>query len=151
MTVLGGGFLSDRVPGWIRKNGLEERVDYRGQVSWQEVKNQYLKSDLFIFTSLRDSFGSQLLEAMAYGLPIITLNHQGARDFVPEGCSIKVPVVDPKETINALARAVEYLYGNPEKRLEMGRIGYEFALNQTWLKKALKISEYYEEIVSKKY
>jgi glycosyltransferase involved in cell wall biosynthesis len=62
-----------------------------------------------------------------------------------------VPVVDPKETINALARAVEYLYGNPEKRLEMGRIGYEFALNQTWLKKALKISEYYEEIVSKKY
>ena len=146
MTVLGGGPLSHYVPNWIKEFGLEDQVEYRGQVSWREVKHEYLNSDAFLFTSLRDSSGAQLLEAMAHALPVIILNHQGARDFVPDGAGIKVPVTNPTETVNALAQAIEYLFKNPKERSEMGRIGYDFAKMQTWKHKALKMSEYYKEI-----
>ena len=133
---------------WIEKLGLEKKVDCKGRVPWSELKNEYLNSDVFLFTSLRNSLGAQLIEAMGCGLPIITLNHQGARDFVPDHAGIKVPVTNPSETSTALGQAVEYMYNNPENRLEMGRIGYEFAKTQTWSRKALKMSEYYHELTS---
>ena len=130
----------------IKELGLENKVDCKGRISWQELKNQYLNSDVFLFTSLRNSLGAQLLEAMGCGVPVITLDHQGARDFVPDRAGIKVPVTNPTETAKTFAQAVEYMYKNPEKRLEMGRIGYEFAQTQTWSDKALKMSRYYEEL-----
>lgn len=146
LTILGGGHLSKYVPSWVKEFGLEGKVEYRGRVPWREVKDAYLDNDVFLFTSLRDSFGSQLLEAMSQGLPIITLDHHGARDFVPAGAGIKVPVINPTETVNALAQAVEYMFKNPQERLQMGKIGYEFAKTQTWKQKALKMNEYYKEL-----
>jgi glycosyltransferase involved in cell wall biosynthesis len=92
----------------------------------------------------------QLLEAMALALPIICLDHHGSRDFVPDGAGIKVPVNNPTETVNALAQAVEYMFKHPKDHSEMGRIGYNFAKTQTWRCKALRMSEYYKELVNQK-
>jgi cytochrome b len=39
------------------------------------------------------------------------------------------------------------MFKHPEERLGMGRIGYDFAKMQTWRQKALRMSEYYKEIV----
>lgn len=146
LTILGGGYLRNYVPKWINEFGLEGRVEYGSKVPWTEVKNIYLNNDVFLFTSLRDSYGSQLLEAMSQALPVITLNHHGARDLVPPGAGIKVLVTNPTETIDALAQAVEYMFKNPKECLQMGKIGYNFAKTQTWKQKALKMTEYYEEI-----
>jgi len=150
MTIVGGGFLSDYVQSWIEEFGLENKVTYQGKIPWIEVKNEYLKSDAFFFTSLRDSTGMQLLEAMAQALPIIGLDHQGVRDFVPDGAGIKVPVTNPTETVKALVQAIEYMYQHPEERVNMGRIGYECAINYTWKQNALRMSEYYQEITKQK-
>jgi glycosyltransferase involved in cell wall biosynthesis len=84
---------------------------------------------------------------MSQALPVITLDHHGAGDFVPDGAGIKVPVTNPANTVEALAQAVEWLYKNPDKRLEMGRIGWDFAKTQTWSQKTIKMSNYYKEIV----
>jgi glycosyltransferase involved in cell wall biosynthesis len=94
------------------------------------VKAFYLKSDVFLFCSLRESFGSQMLEAMAFGLPVIALDHQGVRAFVPDAAGIKVPVTKPSETVQRLADAVTYLYRHPEKRLAARRYAYEYARRQ---------------------
>lgn len=150
MTILGAGYLSDCVPSWIKEFGVEDLVSYRGKIPWIDVKNEYLNSDVFLFTSLRDSIGMQLLEALSQGLPIIGLAHQGVRDFVPDDAAIKVPVTNPTETVQGLAEAIEYMFEHPEKRLEMGRIGYEFAKMYTWKQNAIKMTEYYQQIVKPK-
>lgn len=150
MTILGGGFLSNYVPIWIKEFGLENRVTYGELIPWIEVKDAYLNHDVFFFTSLRDSTGMQLLEALAQGLPIIGLDHQGVKDFVPDDAAIKIPVTNPNETVQGLAKAIEYMFEHPEKRLEMGLIGYEFAKMYTWKQNAIKMSEYYQEITKPK-
>ena len=150
MTIVGAGPLSNCVSNWIKEFSLDERIEYLGFVPWHELRDEYLKSEVFFFTSLRDSFGSQFLEAMAYGLPIITLNHHGARDFIPDRAGIKVSVTSPTETVNLLARAVEYMYKNPQQRLNMGSIGYNFAKTQSWSRRAVKISKYYGELITQK-
>src|SRR5690606_19903041 len=95
LTILGGGYYQHVVNPLVRTLGLEDKVEWRGLVPWEEVRKAYLTHDVFMFCSLRDSFGSQFLEAMAYGLPIITLDHQGAGDHIPEDAGIKVPVSTP--------------------------------------------------------
>jgi glycosyltransferase involved in cell wall biosynthesis len=147
LTIIGDGVLRDYLPEWIKEFGLESQVEYLASVPWTEVKKKYLNNDVFLFTSLRDSFGSVILEAMSQALPVITLDHQGAGDFVPDDAGIKVPVTNPADTVKALAQAVEWMYKNPDKRLEMGKIAWDFANTQTWAQKTLKMSNYYEEIV----
>ncbi|GAB2955564.1 hypothetical protein GCM10027048_21730 [Hymenobacter coalescens] len=132
LTVIGNGPMGPLVPGWIRQYGLEDRVTWRGEVPWTQIREELLSHDVFLFGSLRDSFASQFLEAMACGLPIITLDHQGARDFIPLSAAVKVPVTSPEETSAALARAVEQLAASPIRRAAMGRAAYQFALTQTW-------------------
>jgi len=139
LTIIGAGPLGPQIPGWIARYGLEGRVTWRGAVSWPEVRTAFLSHDAFLFGSLRDSFASQFLEAMATGLPIITLDHQGAHDFIPAAAGLKVPVTTPVVTAHALARAVEYVYHHPLERRAAGQAGYEFALTQTWTARAARL------------
>lgn len=132
LTVLGDGPMGARVPGWIAQYGLVGRVTWAGRVPWAQVHAAMLSHDVFVFGSLRDSFASQFMEALATGLPIITLNHQGARTFLPAAAAIKVPVEGPAQATAAMARAVEYLYDHPAQRRAMGQAGHAFALQQTW-------------------
>lgn len=149
ITIIGFDNSHVNLMSLIKELGIEHQVDCKGRIPWSKLKDEYLNSDVFVFTSLRNSLGAQLIEAMGCGLPIITLDHQGAKDFVPDQAGIKVPVTNPHETISALAQAVEYMYHNPKQRQEMGRAGYEFAKMQIWSQKADKMSNYYQEIISK--
>jgi glycosyltransferase involved in cell wall biosynthesis len=82
---------------------------------------------VFMLCSLRDTYANQYLEAMALGLPILTLDHHGAADFIPATAGLKVPVQSAAETTAALARAVEYLYDHPAEQEQMGRAGFAYA------------------------
>ncbi|MBL6448116.1 glycosyltransferase family 4 protein [Fulvivirga sp. 29W222] len=148
LTILGDGKLGCRVNQWLIDYGVQEHVTWRGQVSWYEVKAAYKEHDVFMLCSLRDSFGSQFLEAMAFKLPIITLNHQGARDHIPSNAAIKVPVTKPESTVKELAEAVEYMYQNPQHRKEMGQNGYAFAQQHQWDQQIIQVNKYYKEILS---
>lgn len=147
LTVVGDGPMMAMLPSLIQQYGLEGRVTCLGTLPWSEVRHAYLTHDAFMFTSLRDSFAAQFLEAMATGLPIITLNHQGARDFIPAAAGLKVPVTTPEATIAALARAVEHFYDNPAARQDMGRAGYDFALTQTWPQRVSRLLQLADEVV----
>ncbi len=68
LTLVGGGPLASAIPGWLERLGLVDRVTIRGQIPLAAVREEYGRSDLFLFTSLRDSGPSQLLEAMAFAL-----------------------------------------------------------------------------------
>lgn len=148
MTVLGDGPVAGQVKGWIKDLGLEAKVDWRGRVPWAEVREAYLSHDLFLFSSLRDSFGVQLLEAMACGLPIVALNHQGARDFVPDTAAIKVSVESPEKTITEMARAIEVLYHDPHRRQAMAEAGFAYAKTQIWPEKVRWMAQQYEAVLS---
>ncbi|HEY9621761.1 MAG TPA: glycosyltransferase family 4 protein [Crinalium sp.] len=150
LVIAGGGEQQKYLAGWIEEFGLQGKVEFLGFLSWEAVREQYLKNDAMLFTSLRDTTGAQLLEAMAQAMPIITLDHHGAKDSVPANAGIKIPIMNPTDTVNAMARAIEYMYEHPEERLAMGQAGYEYAKTQTWTQKVLKISKYYEDLASKK-
>ena len=93
LTIAGEGIDPSVVHQMIRDRNLQHRVFWKGErLTWTELQSAYAEHDAMIFTSFRDSFGSQVLEAMAMGLPIITLDLHGAHDWVPNEASLKVHV-----------------------------------------------------------
>lgn len=127
---------------------VKNKVEFLGRVPWHKMPELYQRSDAFLFTSLRDSFGTQVLEAMAHGLPILTLDHQGVGTFVPPGAGIKIPVTNPPETISAIADGIRWLARNPDARRRLGEAGHAYAQTQTWERRAEWMSKLYEEAVN---
>jgi glycosyltransferase involved in cell wall biosynthesis len=131
LDIMGDGPVGHLVPGWIAEAGLQDRVTWHGSVPYETTRAAYLSHDLFMLCSLRDTYANQYLESMALGLPILTLDHHGATDFIPATAGIKVPVQSAEATTAALARAVEHLYDHPAELEQMGKAGIAFAANYT--------------------
>lgn len=144
LTIVGGkGEMAADVPRYIEQYGVGDRVNWAGHVTYEEVKAFYAQSDVFFFTSLRDSCPHQLLEAMAYSLPVITLNLHGQAELVDETTGIRVAIGEEEQVVSDLARAVEWMYNHPAERQTMGRTGYSFAQSQVW---DLKIRTFIDEL-----
>jgi glycosyltransferase involved in cell wall biosynthesis len=126
--------------------GVNDRVEFLGRVPWETMNRLFDEADAFLFTSLRDSFGSVVLEAMGHGLPIVTLNHQGVRDFVPANGGVKVSVDHPEKTTRELAQAIDALAQDPQRRMAMGQASLDFARTETWDRRAARLVSLYEEV-----
>jgi glycosyltransferase involved in cell wall biosynthesis len=146
-TILGNGEQGRYLAQWIKELGLSDRVEWPGQVPWDDAIKAYQSHDVFLYSSLRDSEGLQLVEAMAGGAVVLTLDHHGSRMAVPTDAGIKVPVTTPKETTAALARALERLAREPATVEAMSRAGMKWAAECTWEKKAAGIVERYRVLL----
>lgn len=148
LTIIGDGPGRRNLESYIEKYNLERVVDWRGAVDWCEIRQIYREQDVFLFTSLRDTTGIQLLEAMASGLPIITLDHHGAGYLVPDSAGVKVPVTTVSETIDGLARAICGLAVSPARRQKMGRAALETAWLHSWDEKAARMVNVYHDLLA---
>jgi glycosyltransferase involved in cell wall biosynthesis len=148
-TILGDGKQGRYLAGWIEDLDLNDRVDWRGQVSWAEAMEAYRRHDVFLFTTLRETEGLQLLEAMAGGAAVVTLDHHGPRMVVPTGAGIKVPVTTPEKTVAGLARALERLAREPDTVNAMGLAGVKWAAENTWEKKAASAGALYPDVIAR--
>ncbi len=147
LVIAGDGEMRMQWEQYAQRLQLTNRVEFLGQVPWSQMPHLYSRADAFLFTSLRDSFGAQVLEAMGRALPILTLDHQGVGTFVPEQAGIKVPVTIPSETIARLAEGIRRLALFPEERLNMGEAARAYAITETWEKRGERMSNLYEETV----
>jgi glycosyltransferase involved in cell wall biosynthesis len=136
LTILGDGLPAEDVQRMIRVRGLEDKVVWSGgRVPWDQVKQAY---------RTHDAFGSQHLEAMASGLPIITLNLHGARTFVPLDAGYKVPVTNKPSTILAIAQAIDsFASSSIAERNRMSRTAWEAALPFSWNMRAERAERLY--------
>ncbi len=96
--------------------------------------------DVFLFTSLCDSFGLTLLEAMASGMPCITTYTGMAHDHVEHGENcLTVPMNGP----TSVARAIEKMVEDAPLRRRLGRRAQETARDLTWRKCARRCADVY--------
>ncbi|RKD91973.1 glycosyltransferase family 4 protein [Mangrovibacterium diazotrophicum] len=135
LTIVGDGELNDHARRMVSELGLNESVKFTGLLPFSEVRNYYNTHDVFFFTSLRDSGPAQLIEAMAFGLPVVCLNLHGQGYIVSDKTGIRVPVTTPSIVVKELADAINYLASNPQIYERMSRAAYEFARQQEWSNK----------------
>ena len=151
LTVVGADGSTDELASRAarirERSGDDQRVVFRGSVEWDTALAALRGAEVFLFTSLRDTTGVQLLEAMASGLAVITLDHHGGAEIVGDDVGIRIPVVDPDTTSTAIAEAIQRLAGDRELVLQLRQNALSKAESFSWPKHAAKIDALYTSLV----
>ncbi len=96
--------------------GIADRVHFLGQR--QDVDDLLLASDIFCQPNLTpEPFGIVFIEALYAGLPVVSVDHGGAKEIVDATCGRLVPPNDPA----ALAGALEELVRDSGARERLSR------------------------------
>ncbi|MDP2194287.1 MAG: glycosyltransferase family 4 protein [Alphaproteobacteria bacterium] len=82
LTIYGEGPLRPNLEALIHQEGLESHVTLFGKTD--QIHQELLKADLFIFPSLYEGFPNALLEAMAVGIPVIASKVAGNQDIIQD-------------------------------------------------------------------
>jgi glycosyltransferase involved in cell wall biosynthesis len=104
---------------------LAKRLKIEQQIEWIESSGyrigfeHYRWADVFAFTSLRDTSGTGLLDALAAGTPIVGVGHQGASDIITADCGVVVSVERPSQTISEMAAGLSTMARNPKRLREL--------------------------------
>lgn len=97
-------------------------VSFQGWISDAEKLELYQTSDLLLLPSYEEGLPYVLIEAMAYGLPIITTPVGGIPEVIKDG--INGFLINPGD-YESLANRIIYLSQNEQLRLSMGDINRE--------------------------
>jgi glycosyltransferase involved in cell wall biosynthesis len=143
LTVAGDGPERARYERLVRTLGLDSCVRFIGMVPRPTMAGLFAQSDAFLFTSLSDAFGSVVIEAMAAGLPILTLDHQGVGAMLPDDAVIKIPVGTPEATVAGLADGIARLAASPLLRRSLSVAATAHAARESWPERARRMNEIY--------
>jgi glycosyltransferase involved in cell wall biosynthesis len=147
LVMVGDGPLRDHVRATVDRLGLAGDVDLPGQISWETVREMCDLASVFLFTSLRDSSGSQFLEALGRGLPAVALNHHGIGDVSTGSAALKVALpARPQDLPGHLGAALRTVLTDDEWETRSAA-GIKWAGEHVWAAKALAATQIYREIV----
>lgn len=104
---------------WFAENGLKGSVVFAGIAAHEIVLDAMAHSDILLHTSLEESFGMVLAEAMAMGLPIVAGKRSGAVPWVVGSAGSLVDVRDA----DAVATALREILIDPELAMRLGHAG----------------------------
>jgi glycosyltransferase involved in cell wall biosynthesis len=145
-TIVGDGPDRCNIEKMIFKLNLERNVHFTGLIPYTQVNQYYKEADVFIYTSLRDSFPSQILEAQCMMLPVITLSLHGQDLMVKNENGIKCSIGNPEKTVDELAQAITFMLINHELRIFKGAEAFKHAQKQTWSSKIDNVcNQYYPQ------
>jgi glycosyltransferase involved in cell wall biosynthesis len=127
---------------------IDSLVTWHGAVPKTAVPQLLAAHDIFLFTSLRDTSGNVLLEAMAAGLPAVTLLHHGAAEIATAETALRQELGSRAATTQRVAAALIWLAASPELRNRLGQAGRARIQSvYTWDRKAQAMDRIYRETV----
>jgi len=124
---------------------LRDDIQLCGYVPNQQLPLIYSLAELFLYPSLRESFGIPILEAMACGTPVIT----STTSSMPEVAGDAALLVDPFKP-EEIAAAVLRLQNDPAERATLVARGLGRANKFSWGETARQVLHVYEQVAHAK-
>lgn len=125
----------------IGDTALINRIILTGYVVNTDLPAIYSQSEVFLYPSLRESFGIPMLEAMACGVPVITSNTSS----MPEVAGDAALLIDPYKPEEITAAMVRIM-ADKKLKAEMISKGFVQAAKFSWKAMAQHVLEIYREM-----
>ena len=145
LVIAGEGPALDRLKQDVKKQKLRNNVLFVGYLDRARVlPGCYAAADAFVFASRTETQGLVLLEAMALGLPVISLAVMGTCDIVSARRGCLVPDDDEVDFASNILKIV----GNENLRHRLGREARAYA--REWQSDAItkRLVGLYERVVA---
>lgn len=126
LHIFGEGEESRHLKDLVVKLDLAGEVNFHGFVHPVAMKPFYQAATIFCLPTFTESLGIAFLEAMACGLPIVTIDNGGPKFICPSQGAIKIPIMPESDIINVLTESIQFLIKNPDKAKEMGRFNRQY-------------------------
>jgi 1,2-diacylglycerol 3-alpha-glucosyltransferase len=116
--MVGGGKkqFEEEVQNLIVQLGIGNRVYSTGMIAYEDIPSYLAMCDIFVITSVAETFGMSTVEAMSVGLPIMAIDAAGTSDLVEDGKTGFLSTED----LSAFTARLTYLCLHPDLRKEMG-------------------------------
>jgi glycosyltransferase involved in cell wall biosynthesis len=130
-TIVGDGPRRAALERLADELGIADRVRFAGRVGQDDIWRYYEAADVFCLPSFFEGIPVVLLEAMAFGVPIVASRITGIPELVEDGRS---GVLLPPGRPDLLAAALQSLLADPDRRAGLAgrarvRVGSEFEVN----------------------
>jgi len=156
--------IISEIPKEIKKKYLKnEKIKFYGLMSQKELFEEiYPISDILIYPGYSDTYGFLFMEAMSFGIPIITADgfarkeiiQEGKTGFVidkPEKINREIISFEEKQLINKIVKKAERLIKNKKLREKMSRASIKIIENGKFSVKERnkKLEKIYREALGK--
>ncbi len=122
---------------------IVDEIVFTGYVPNKELPAIYSMATLFLYPSLRESFGIPLVEAMLCEVPIITSNTSSMPEIVSDAAVLCNPF-EPQ----SIADAISMVFANKGKQQEMKDKGLKRGQMFSWELNAISTLEVYKSFVN---
>lgn len=123
LTLVGDGPDHDSIVALTRELRIADKVFFVGEKSLNEVQAYYRHADIFTYTSLSETYGQVVSEALWCGLPVVAMNDgMGVQQQISDEEDGILINPGPDESLSdwRFGQAVVDLLKNDERRLSMG-------------------------------
>jgi D-inositol-3-phosphate glycosyltransferase len=141
LNVIGGASKDRSAYANIKSYAHDLKINFKGRVAHDQLIGHYATAGIVIIPSHYESFGLVGLEAMASARPVIGFDDTGLVETVGNDAGILV-----NRNEQNLARAIDFLIRNKDRRHELGLRGREKALHYSWRTIASIYRQAYEAI-----
>ena len=131
----------DKILSDIGDKELKSKIVLTGYVVNTDLPAIYNLCKIFLYPSLRESFGIPMLEAMRCGVPVITSNTSS----MPEVSGDAAYIVDPYKP-EEITEGIIKLLNNKKLREELIKKGYKQSQKFSWKNMAIDVLKLYEEV-----
>lgn len=128
LNIVGIGSEKEKLDEIVKTLKLENNVEFKGQITNQEVLDLMNKSYIFILPSVAEGFGIVYAEAMKAGCITIGTKNEGIDGFIINGENGFLVNPDKKE----ITELIEEIYENKYNVENIRRNAYKAVENLTW-------------------
>lgn len=136
------GFGAEQILQRVQASPRREQIRVTGYVSERNLEHLYSVASIFAFPSLGEGFGIPILEAMAYGVPVVT----SRRSALAEAAGDVGFLIDPFQ-VEEIKHTLKYLIENPAIRLDFGSQGRQRAKLFSWSRAGEATHAVYRELL----
>lgn len=128
--IAGNGPLLQELTEYAKTLGLQDRVHFLGYR--RDVPVLLSQADVFVLPSKREGLGMAAIEAMSFGLPLVSSNRHGINDYSIE--NVTGFKHDPEDS-HSFAESIDKLLADDGLREKLGenckKIAMEFTLEES--------------------
>jgi glycosyltransferase involved in cell wall biosynthesis len=137
LMICGEGPLQAALAERVAERQLDEHVQIRGYVAFDQLRDVYRSSHVFLHVSLTEGLPQVLFEAFAAGLPVVATEVGGVRAAVDGAAMLIAP-----DRIPEAVRAITCLQRSPHQRAELVAAGIRVATAHTLEREAGRVASF---------